>query len=70
MLVGVGLGGFGGVVHGVMMMAVGDVCMVSGHVVIAGFEVTRGFAMMASCVFVVFGCFAVVLDCFVGHRSS
>lgn len=69
-LVGVDLGGFGGVVHGVMMMAVCDVGMVSSHVVIARFEVTGGFAMMAGRVFVVFGCFVVMLDCFVGHRSS
>jgi len=68
--VGVRFGRFRSVVCGVVMMAVSDVRMMSGQMMITGFEVARGFAMMTGRVFVMFGCFVMVLNCFVGHRSS
>jgi hypothetical protein len=64
------LGGLGGVVCGVMMMALSRVGMMSSGLVIAGFMLTRGFAVMAGCVFVVFGCFSMVLGRLLGHVSS
>ena len=62
-LVGVGLGGFGGVVCGVMKMAVCDLSVMSGEVMIAVFVVARGFAIMVGCVVMVFSCFVVMLGC-------
>jgi hypothetical protein len=69
-VLGVSFGSFRGVMGSVMMMAVGDMRVMSGQVVIAGFMVARGFAMMAGCVFMMFGCFQVMLNCFSGHRDS
>ncbi len=67
---GVRLGGFGSVMRRVMMMPVGDVGVMGGEVMIPFFMMTRGFAMMTRRVFVVLGCFLVMLDCVCGHRSS
>jgi hypothetical protein len=69
-IVGVDFGGFGGVVCGVMKMAVGDLGVMSGEMMIAVFVVARGFAMMTCCVVVVFGCFVMMLGCLLGHGPS
>ena len=69
-VLGMSLGSFRGVMGSMMMMAVGHVGVVSGQVMIAGFMVARGFAMMAGCVFMMFSGFQVMLNCFSGHRDS
>lgn len=56
--------------HSVMMMAVGGVGVMRRHVMIAGFVVARGFAMMPGRVLVMFCCFVMMLGCLFGHRSS
>jgi hypothetical protein len=67
---GVGLGSFGSVVAGVMMMTVGDVCVVRCQVMIPFFVMSRGFLVMTRRVFVMLGCLGVMLDCLCGHLSS
>ena len=69
-LFGVSLGGFGGVVRRVMKMAVGDVGVMSGDVMIFFFVVPRGFAMMMRRKFVMLGSLVVMLGCLLGHVSS
>jgi hypothetical protein len=54
---GVGLGGFRGVVGGMVKMALRGVGVMRRGVMIASFVVFSGFAMMASCVFVMVCCF-------------
>jgi hypothetical protein len=66
----VSLRGFGGMMRGVMMMAMRQVRVMRGEMMIAGFVVARGFAMMPGSVFVMFGCFVVVLGGLLGHKSS
>ena len=66
-VVGVGFGGFDGVMGGVMKMAIGDFGMVRGEMMVGIFVVTRRFAMMACGVFVMFGCFEMMLGCLFGH---
>jgi hypothetical protein len=66
----VSLGGFRGVVRGVMMMAMRQVRVMRGEMMIAGFVMARGFAMVARSVLMVFGCFVVVLSGLLGHKSS
>ncbi len=61
------LSGFVGVVSGVKVMGVGNVGVMRGHVMIAGFVVPRGFAMMTGRVVVMFCCFVMMLCCFLGH---
>ena len=55
---------------GVMKMAMGKVRVMRGEVVIARFVMARGFAMMARSMFVMFGCFLMVLSGLLGHKSS
>jgi hypothetical protein len=69
-LLGMLLGGFSGVMRGVMKMALGGVRVVSGGLVIAVLVVLGRFAVMASCVFMVLRCLGVVLGCLLGHGSS
>jgi len=69
-VLGVKFGCFGGVMHSVLMMAIGGVGMMRGEMMIAGFVMARGFAMMTGRVFVMFGCFVMMLGCLLGHRSS
>jgi hypothetical protein len=59
---------FGGVMGSVMKVAVGRVGVVRGQMVVTGFVMTSGFAMMPRGVFVVFRCFVMMLGCFFGHR--
>jgi hypothetical protein len=66
----VGFGGFRGVVRGVMMMAMRQVRVMRGEMMIAGFVMARGFAMMPGSVLVVFGCFVMMLGGLLGHKSS
>jgi hypothetical protein len=61
------LGGFGGVMGGVMMMAMSGVGVMRGEMMIAGFVVACGFAMMAGRVFVMLGCFVMMFGCLLGH---
>jgi hypothetical protein len=64
------LGGFCSVVSGVMKMALRGVSVVGGGLVIAGFVMHGSFAMMTSCVFVVFSCFGVMFRRLLRHLSS
>jgi hypothetical protein len=66
-MLGVKLGCFRGVMRGVMMMAVGHLGVMRGQMVIAGFVVPRGFAMMTRRVVMMFGCFLVMRNCLLGH---
>lgn len=70
MMLGVEFGGFAGVMHSVMMMAIRGVGMMRGEMMIAGFVMARGFAMMPGRVLVVFRCFVMMLGCLLGHGSS
>jgi hypothetical protein len=67
---GVRLGGFSGVVRRVMMMAVSDVRVMRGNVMIFFFMVPRGFTVMMRREFVMLGSLLVMLDCVFGHMSS
>jgi hypothetical protein len=69
-MLSVRLGGLRGVVCRVMKMPLSGVRVVGGGLVIVGFVVPCGFAMMTRGVFVVIGCFGVMLCCLLGHRSS
>lgn len=66
-LLGVRLGGFRRVMHGVVVMAVSGVGVMRGEMMVSGFMVLGGFAVVASCVFVMFGGFVVMLGCLLGH---
>jgi hypothetical protein len=67
---GVVLGGFGGVMRGVVKMAVSSVSMMGGNVVIAGLIVLGGLAMMSRGVFMMLSGLAMMLDRMSGHGSS
>jgi hypothetical protein len=69
-MLGVKFSCLGGVMRSVVMMAIGGVGMMRGEMMIAGFVVARGFAMMPGRVLVVFRCFVVMLGCFFGHSFS
>lgn len=58
----VGLSGFGGVVRGMVKMALGYMGMMRGGVVIASFIASSGLAMMPGSELVVFGCFTMMLN--------
>jgi hypothetical protein len=64
------LGGFAGVMHGVVMMAIGDVRVMSGKVMIPRFVVPRSLLMMMGGPFMVFCCIVVMLCGLLGHTSS
>ncbi len=57
------LGGFGGVVRSVLMMAVREMRVMRGHFVLAVFMVPGGFPVMTSRVFVMLGCCVVMFRC-------
>jgi hypothetical protein len=63
------LGGLGGVVSSVFMMAVGEVRVMTSEMMISSFVVFCGLAMMTCGVVVMFRCFVVMLD-MLGHESS
>jgi len=50
-------------------VALGRVGMMSGGLVITGFMMPGGFAVVTSCMLVVLGCLMMVLGCFLGHVS-
>jgi len=54
----------------VMKMTLSRVSVMGRSLVIAALMVPGGFAVMASCVFVVFGCLGVVFSRLLGHVSS
>jgi hypothetical protein len=58
---GVMLAGFFGVMRSVVQMALGDVGMVPGLLMTAGFVVIRGGLVMLCSMLVVFRCFAMML---------
>jgi hypothetical protein len=60
------LGGLGGVVAGVLMMAVREVGVMRCGFVLACFVMLGGFLVMARRVFVMLGCCVMVFGCF-GH---
>jgi hypothetical protein len=62
--------GFAGVVHGVVMMAVGHMRMVTGFVMIAGFVVLRGFVVVPRGMFVMVSGLLVVLCDRMGHSLA
>jgi hypothetical protein len=57
------LGGFGGVVGGVMQVALRRVRVVRGGLVVPRFMVPSGFAMVLGGLLVVFRCLEVMLCC-------
>jgi hypothetical protein len=57
------LGGFGGVMRSVLVMAVRQVRVMRGGFMLARFVMLGGFLVMASRVFVMFGCGVMVLCC-------
>jgi hypothetical protein len=59
-----------GVLDGVQVMAVREVRVVGGFLVVAGLVVRGGFVVMARSVFVMLGCLFVMMSCFVGHRTT
>jgi hypothetical protein len=61
------LGGFGGVMGGVYLMAVGRVGVVCGCFVVASFVMLRGGAVMSRGVFMMLGGFGVVLGGLLAH---
>ena len=67
---GVGLAGFRGMMRRVMKMAVGDVGMVRGDVMVFFFVVPSSFAVMMRREFMMFSSLLVMLDRLLGHRSS
>jgi hypothetical protein len=64
------LGGFGGVVRRVFMMAVCEMRVMTSEMMIPSFVVFCRLAMMTRGVVVMFCCFAVMLDGMLGHESS
>jgi hypothetical protein len=66
---GVRLRGLASVVHGVVMMAVGHMSMVTGFVMIAGFMVLRGLVVVPRGMLVMVGGLLVVLCDRMGHSS-
>jgi hypothetical protein len=62
--------GFRGVVSSVLVMAVGEMRVMTGEMMIASFVVLCGLAMMTGGVVVMFCCFVVMLDGMLGHESS
>jgi hypothetical protein len=67
---GVVLGGFGGVMRGVMEMAVSRVGVMGGNVMIAGLIVLGGLTVMSRGVFMMLSGLAMMLDRMSGHGSS
>ena len=70
MALGVSLGRFVRVMHGVMMMAAGGLRMMGGKVMIAGLVVFGGFAVVAGGVVVVFSGFIVMFGCLYRHGRT
>jgi hypothetical protein len=64
----VGLGSFGRVMHCVMVMTARKVRVMRGEMMFTGFVVARGFAMMVGGLVMMFGGFVVVLDGVFGHK--
>jgi hypothetical protein len=65
MLIGMVFGDLAGVVCGMQGMSMSDMGVVPRLLVVAGFVVPGGFALMSCCMFVVFCRLVVVLDAFV-----
>jgi len=70
MRVGVMFGGFFDVVHGVVQVALGDVGMMRGEMMIARLMMLSRFAMVARGVLMMLGGLAVMLDSMGVHRKS
>jgi hypothetical protein len=64
---GVKLRGLRSMMSRVMMMAVGDVGMMRGEMMVACLMMLRCFAVMTCGVLVVFRCFEVMLGCLLRH---
>jgi hypothetical protein len=62
------LGGVAFVIGGMHGVAVSQMGVVSGLLVVFGFMMGGGFMVVARSVLVVFRCLLVVLSCFLGHR--
>jgi hypothetical protein len=61
---------FGSVMRSVMQVSLGSVCVMGCYFVVSRFVVPRGFAMVSSRVFVMFGCLMMMFRCLLGHFSS
>jgi hypothetical protein len=64
------LGCFGGVVRGMVMMAVGQVRVMRGQLMSAGLVMVRCFLVVPRCVFVMFCCLVMMFRCLFGHSES
>ena len=64
------LGGFRGVVQGMVKVALSGVGVVGCGLVVTRFVMLGRFAMMPCSVLVMFGCLDVMLCCLLGHVSS
>lgn len=67
MLVGVVLGGLFAVMRCVQRVAVGNVRVMSSALVVAGFMVSGGFAVMFGCGFMMMGSLMMMVGAFVFH---
>jgi hypothetical protein len=64
------LGGFGGVMRSVLMMAVREMRVMRGQFVLAVLVVLGGGFMMARRMFMMLGRCVMMLCCYFGHNSS
>jgi hypothetical protein len=67
-LVGMVLGGLDAMMGGVLRMTVRNVGVMRCLFVVAGFMVSRGFAVMPGCSFMMIGSLMMMLGAFVCHR--
>ena len=59
-----------GMMRRVKVVTMSRVRMMGRRLVVTGFVMTRGLAMVASCVVMMLCCLVVMLCCFFGHASS
>lgn len=64
------LGRLGSVVRSMVQVTLSGMSVMGRHFMVAGFVILCGFAMMASCMFVVFGCLVMMFCRLLGHVSS
>jgi hypothetical protein len=64
------LGCFGGVVRGMVVMAVGQVRVMRGQFVSAGLVMVSCFLVVPGCMFVMFCCLVMMFRCLLGHSES
>jgi hypothetical protein len=62
------LGRMLGMLDGLNVVAMSEMCMMSGLFVVVGFVMAGGFLVMARSVLVMFSCLLVMMSCFLGHK--